>query len=587
MKLRALAVLVVFLASAGAAPPSAGSPAGGTARTPAADPIAALARAYIAEAEVRDPLFADGIGVHTQDDRLADYSAAGHAARLAWLRGWRAKLDAASADLADTAQLADARALRDTIELELFEDAHLRPLETDPTLYATAIGSAVYQLTGRTYAPRAQRLAHVANRLRLLPGVVAAAKANLRRPARVVTLQATDENAGNIALVAALPATPAIARSRPAALRALRSFQAFLAGPLLARSDGSTRVGAAVYDRELQLAEGTDATRADLTRRARADFDATRAQMLALALPLDRTLFPNEIAAEERPDAVDVVVRRVLDKLAEDHPGRDGIFAAARDDVAAAKQFIAAHPVLKLPVPDTLHVTPTPAFMAGFGGASLDAPGPFTPLAESYYYIDEIPRAWSAAQVQSYLRDNNTYEMKMLSLHEAMPGHYVQIRYDNATPSLVRRIFANGSFVEGWAVYVEGMMVDAGYGGGDPRLKLFQLKWRLREQANTLIDAGYHAQGMTKAQLEDLLVRQAYQERAQVDTKWHRLQLSHNQLSSYYVGLDAISRTRDAMKTVLGDRFDLAAFNQALLAIGSVEPRYVMPLVARQLGVSV
>ena len=580
MRLRAFAILTMFLASPVAAPPLPSVP-------PTAGTVAALARAFVAEAEVRDPLFADGIGIHTQDDRLADYSDAGHAARLAWLRGWRAKLAAASAGLTDTAQRADARALLDTIELELFEDAHVRPLETDPTFYTTVMGSAVYQLTGRTYAPRAERLGHVANRLRLLPGIVAAAEANLRRPARVVTLQARDENAGTIALVAALPATPAIARSRPAALRALRAFQAFLTGPLLARSDGSTRVGAAVYDRELQLAEGTDATRADLTRRARADFDATRAQMLALALPLDRTLFPNDTAAEDRPDAVDVVVRRVLDKLAEDHPGRDGIFAAARDDVTAAERFIAGHRVLTLPVPDTLHVTPTPAFMAGFGGASLDAPGPFTPLAESYYYIDAIPRTWTAAQVQSYLRDNNTYEMKMLSLHEAMPGHYVQIRYDNATPSLVRRIFANGSFVEGWAVYVEGMMVDAGYSGGDPRLKLFQLKWRLREQANTLIDAGYHAQGMTKAQLEDLLVRQAYQERAQVDTKWHRLQLSHNQLSSYYVGLDAITRTRDAMKTALGDRFDLAAFNQALLAIGSVEPRYVLPLVARRLGVSV
>ncbi len=574
MKLRALAVLAVWLASAAAAPP----------RPPDEGGIGALARAYVAEAEVRDPLFADAIGVHTQDDRLADYSAAGHAARLAWLRGWRAKLAAAGAGLGDPAQTADARALRDAIELELFEDARLRPLETDPTVYTGALGSAIYQLTGRTYAPRAERLAHVARRLRLLPGVVAAAEANLRRPARVVTLQAVDENAGTIALVAALPATPAIARSRPAALRALRAFQAYLRGPLLARSNGSTRVGAAVYDRELRLAEGTDATRADLTRRARADFDATRAQMLALALPLDRTLFPADTAAEDRPDAVDVVVRRVLDKLADDHPGRDGIFAAAKADVAAARRFVAAHHILRLPEPDTLHVTPTPAFMAGFSGASLDAPGPFTPLAESYYYIDEIPPSWTPAQVASYLRDNNTYEMKMLSLHEAMPGHYVQIRYNNGTPSLVRRIFGNGSFIEGWAVYVEGMMVDAGYGGGDPRLKLFQLKWRLREQANTLIDAGYHAEGMTKAQLEDLLVRQAYQERAQVDTKWHRLQLSHNQLSSYYVGLDAITRTRDAMKAALGDRFDLEAFNQALLAIGSVEPRYVLPLVARQLG---
>jgi uncharacterized protein (DUF885 family) len=130
------------------------------------------------------------------------------------------------------------------------------------------------------------------------------------------------------------------------------------------------------------------------------------------------------------------------------------------------------------------------------------------------------------------------------------------------------------------------MMLDAGYGGNDPRLRLFQLKWRLREQANAIIDAGYHTGGMTKAQLEDLLVRQAYQERAQVETKWHRLELSHDQLSSYYVGLDAITRARDDLHARLGDRFDLAAFNLALLQIGSVEPRDIEPLVAEKLGVT-
>lgn len=541
------------------------------------------AQAFAAESYARDPLFADSVGLHRYDDRLADYSAAGHAARIAWLQRWRAKLDEAIAvNASDPPAAADAHALRDTIDLELFEDRTLRPWQTDPSLYTNAIGNAVYTLTSRTFAPEALRLANVAARLKIVPTLAAAAQANLSHPSRTATLQAIDANAGNIEMYAALPKTAAIRQSLPGALSALRTFQRFLRGPLLARSNGSVRVGAAVYDRELLLDDGTDATRAELEARAKADFEATRAEMLELALPLDREFFPDLAADESKPNAADIVVRRVLDRLAGDHPARDRVFATAKGDVEAAESFLSVNPVVVLPQPPTLRVVPTPAFMAGFSGASFEGPGPYSPLAESYYYIDEIPASWSAGHVSSYLRDFNTYEMKMLSIHEAVPGHYVQQRYNNDTSSLVRRVFGNGSYIEGWAVYTEGMMLDSGYGDNDPKLRLFQLKWRLREQSNLLIDAGFHAEGMTKAQIEDLLVRQAFQEQAQFETKWHRLQLSHNQLSSYYVGLDAIARTRDGIRRELGPNYDLAAFNLALLRLGSVEPRFVAPLLDPQ-----
>jgi uncharacterized protein (DUF885 family) len=218
--------------------------------------------------------------------------------------------------------------------------------------------------------------------------------------------------------------------------------------------------------------------------------------------------------------------------------------------------------------------------MAGFSGASLDPAGPFTPLAGSYYYIDKIPKTWNAARVASYLRDFNNYEMKMLSIHEAVPGHYVQYRYDAMVPSIVRRALANGSFAEGWAVYGEGMMLDAGYGDGDPRLRLFQLKWRLREEANTIIDALYHTGSLSEGRFDDLLERQAYQESSEADTKWHRLELSHDQLTSYFVGLDAIRNAQASERARLGSAFDLARFNAGLLAMGSVEPRFIAPLLS-------
>jgi hypothetical protein len=301
---------------------------------------------------------------------------------------------------------------------------------------------------------------------------------------------------------------------------------------------------------------------------------AARAEMLRLALPLDAQYFPNASRDGTGDALIDGVVGRVLNRLATDHPQRDGVFATAKADLASVEAFLAAHPVVVLPFPNTLSVVPTPAFMAGFSGASADPAGTFTPFAESYYYIDEIPASWAQERVDSYLRENNTYEMKMLTMHEAVPGHYVQFRYNNMLPSIVRRVFGNGSFVEGWAVWGEGMMLDAGYGDNDPRLRLFQLKWRLREESDLIIDAEYHAGTMTEAQCIDLLQRQAFQEHSEALTKWHRLSLSHDQLSTYFVGLDAIQRARAGSLA----RFDLAAFNRRLLDIGDVEPRFIQSL---------
>ncbi len=554
------------------------------------DAFSLLAKTYVNQSESHDPLVADALGIHAYDDALDDYSARGAAKRVAWLRAWRARIAHAMRSQLSPDDDADAHALLDSIDLELFEDATVKPLHRDPTVYTGILGNAVYTLTGRRYAPADERFSHVAKRLLLIPGVVAAAEANLTRPPRVTTLQAIDETDGLLSLYADLPneakaASPetqhAIARALPAALASLRGFSKYLHATLLPRSDGNPRVGAAVFDRELLLSNGTSEPRARLVADAQAQFDANRAEMLKLAIPFDREFFPGRSADETKSNAEDIVVRRVLDRLAQDHPTPTTIFSTARADVAASEAFLTANPVVVLPKPATLRVVPTPDFMAGFSGASLDPAGPFTPLAGSYYYIDKIPRSWTPEHVASYLRDFNDYEMKMLSIHEAVPGHYVQFRYNAMVPSIVRRALANGSFVEGWAVYGEGMMLDAGYGGNDPRLRLFQLKWRLREESNAIVDAAFHTGDLKEGRFDDLLERQAYQEKSEADTKWHRLQLSHDQLTSYFVGLEAISQAQAAERERLGERFSLARFNAGLLAMGSVEPRFIAPLLSK------
>ncbi|HEV2907895.1 MAG TPA: DUF885 domain-containing protein, partial [Candidatus Eremiobacteraceae bacterium] len=440
------------------------------------------------------------------------------------------------------------------------------------------------QLTSRSYAPLDTRVRAVATRIKYIPDIVRAAEASLTHPSRVAAELAVQQNQGNIDLyehdLPALAKTTSketqaiLARTLPAALASLKDLQAFLAGPLLAQANGDTRVGAEVFDAELRLVDGTDTPRAVLVARARANFERTREEMLRLARQLYRPLLHADAPIEARTQdmLIDLTVGPVLNELAKRHPARDEVFATAKADVAGLEAFLTRDPVVPLPVPSTLTVAPTPQFLAGIAGAGLDSPGPFTPLAGSYYYIDEIPASWSAARVASYLRENNNYEMQILSLHEAVPGHYVQYRYNALTPSLVRRVWPNGSFVEGWAVYTEGMMLDAGYGGGDPALRLFQLKWRLREYANAIIDAEYHTASMTQAQCMSLLA-EAFQEPSEAQTKWHRLELSHDQLSSYFVGLDAIEQARGSRS------MSATAFNKKLLDMGSVEPRFIGSLI--------
>ena len=549
-------------------------------------PFAALVDQYLTESEQRDPLFADSIGIHTYDDRLPDLSPQGQQATYRWETQWRARFAAIDESTLNSGERADRSTLIDGIDADLLEAKTVRPYATDPSIYTDAIGGAVYQLTSRQYAPLEQRLRAVANRLVLVPALVRAAEASLSHPTRVSADLAVQQNQGNIDLYqndlpalakSASPQTQALLEQNlPAAIASLKDLQTFLSGPLLARADGNPRVGAAVFDAELRLVDGTDTPRDELVGRARADFAATRDEMLRLAGPFYKTLLQKDPPTKARTheELVDAVVRPVLDRLADHHTTRDQVFTAAKADVAGLMAFLRADPVVPLPDPDTLHVMPTPEFEAGFAGASLDSPGPFTPLAGSYYYIDQIPSTWTPARVESYLREYNDYEMQILSLHEAVPGHYVQFRYNALTPSLVRRVWPNGSFVEGWAVYTESMMLDAGYGNADPALRLFQLKWRLREYANAIVDAEYHAGALTKEECSQQL-REAFQEDSEIEIKWHRLQLSHDQLSSYFVGLDAIEQARRSYPG------GVAQFNRALLDMGSVEPRFIGTLVGR------
>jgi uncharacterized protein (DUF885 family) len=349
------------------------------------------------------------------------------------------------------------------------------------------------------------------------------------------------------------------------------AVRAFIDGPLKAHATDDPRIGAAAYAKLFPLITGVDLTPGELQRRARARIASTRAAMLAIARPM----YAQPSTADTDDARLNEIVRPVLDKIAEQHATPDTLLDQARADVAENEAFLRRTGLIALPDPDTIRVRRTPPIQGGTAVASMQTSGPFDPPTEpSYFNVDPIPVGWSPTRIESYFRENDDAGMRMLAIHEAVPGHYVQLRANNLNSSLVRRIFGNGSFIEGWACFTEGLMIEQGFRPDDAALKLTQLKWRLREATNALLDAEYHAGSLTHDQAIRLMVDGAFQESSEAESKWHRLQLTHVQLATYFAGLDAIERARAT------SGLDAKTFAARLIAMGAVEPRAIPSLLA-------
>ena len=234
------------------------------------------------------------------------------------------------------------------------------------------------------------------------------------------------------------------------------------------------------------------------------------------------------------------------------------------------------HDLLYLDPDKPLVVRREPAYLGGFAGASISAPGPYDKFADTYYNVGPLD-GFTDEEAESYLREYNHYVLQILNIHEAIPGHYAQLVYNNMSPSLIKGIFGNGAMVEGWAVYAERMMLEQGY-ANSPEMWLMYYKWNLRVVCNTILDYSIHVNNWTEEQAMELLVGQAFQQLAEAKGKWRRATLSQVQLCSYYTGFKEIYDLRDELKQIRGDQFDLKEFHEELLSYGSAPVKYVREL---------
>jgi uncharacterized protein (DUF885 family) len=538
-----------------------------------------LANGYISELIKMNPERATSLGDHRFDGQLNDYTLAGIKKERAFNEKYLNDLN--KIDLAKLSKVnnVDARILRHNLEAAIFRIDELREYEWNPLTYN--VGSAINGLISRDFAPLKDRLMSAKSRLEQIPNVVAAAKANLKNPPRVHTETAISQNKGVINLIkgdlqmfineAGMKAE--LASAQAVAIKALEDYGTWLEKDLLPRSTGEFRLGDEKFRKKLKFSLQSDLTKEQILENAMRDLKATQDKMFQIAFPIFKTINPDLDYTLIQVDPKNVI-KTVLNKLAEDRPTNETIVAQANKDLQETTEFVREKKLVTVPS-EPVKVIEMPEFARGSAVAYFDSAGPLEKKNETFFTISPTPNDWTDARKESFYKEYNDYMLENLTVHEAMPGHYLQIMHSNKfkAPTMVRAIFRSGTFTEGWAVYAEQMMAEAGY-GGDP-VEMQQLKMKLRVIINAIIDQKIHTAGMTEREAVDFMMNEGFQEEGEAAGKWKRANLSSTQLSTYYVGSVEVNEIRKAYEAKMNGKVDLLKMHDAMLSFGSPAPKYV------------
>lgn len=536
------------------------------------------------------PVDATVLGEHRYDSQLTDVTATGRAARRA---EWQALL--AELGQIDPARLSrenqvDYAMLASELRYRLWDEETLQSWAWNPQLYNDTAAMALYGLAARDFAPWDVRLKAATARMEALPALLRASRSQLV-PARVPLIHAqtvSKQNGGIIEIAEGMLAphagvlAPADRARFDAALAGLKAavaeHQTWIDTVLVPQAKGDFRLGAALYDQKMAFALMSDLTRPVLKQRALQAKADIRAEMYQLA----RQVLAGRPGAPELPDnptpaQQQAGIEAALKLSYAVHPPREQLEQRARETLAEATAFVTAKGFIRMP-DGPVKVITMPKFQQGNAVAYNDPPGPLERGQQNFYAVSPIPDDWSDAQAESFLAEYNDYMIHDLSIHEAMPGHYLQLDHSNRTPDTLRAMLWSGPFVEGWAVYAEGVMKDEGYLNGDPLFQLTVLKMRLRSVTNTLLDIGIHTEGMSREAAMDLMMNGAFQQEREAAGKWVRANLSSVQLLSYFTGYVEHSALREEARQRWGKDFSLRRYHDTVLSFGSPPTKFVRQL---------
>jgi uncharacterized protein (DUF885 family) len=537
------------------------------------------------------PVSATQIGEHAYDGELDDLSAAGRQKGLEASKKILAELDALDVAALSRENQVDAAILRNQLQYDIWTTETLQSWAWDPQVYSGLAGSALYGLMAREFAPLPERLKSATARMQKLPTLLAQARENLD-PARVPKVHAetvAKQNAGILSIVDTF-ITPNLKelsdtdrQQAEAAIEGLKKavaeHQAWLDKTLVPNAKGDFRVGAEVYDKKLQFALLSSLSRADIKQRAESELKRVREEMYGIA----RTVLKDKAGAPTMPDAPSAdeqqkAIEAALELAYAERPARDKVVADAEAALAQATEFVRSKDLVTL-ADAPVDIILMPEFQRGVAVAYCDSPGPLDKGLKTFYAVSPIPDEWDQKQVDSFLREYNSRMIHLLSIHEGTPGHYLEGWHSAKFPSTLRAVLRSGMFAEGWAVYTERMMADAGYLDNDPLFRLVQLKFYLRTIGNAILDQGVHVDNWTREQAMDLMVRQTFQQEREAAGKWTRAQLTSAQLPTYFVGAQEHFDMRKAVEARQGAQFALKAYHDKVLSYGAPPVRFVRQLI--------
>lgn len=549
-----------------------------------------LGKRYVDEVTALAPVSATSLGDHRFDGELDEVTPEAKQRRAAFCRSYLEELDGIPRSELSRANRIDAAMLQHRLQAELWHLEELQEWAWNPTFYTGLAGSAVYSLMARDFAPVQERLGHAASRLEQFPRLLEQVR-RILDPARVPKVHAetaVKQNPGVAGIVdnmvtphlEALPAADRgrLARAAETARSAVSAHQRWLEDELLPQAAGDFRLGAERFDRKLAFTLQSPLTRDQIRRRAEDELRRVRDEMYEIAVAVYREEYPyTEAPARPSEHYGQAIIRACLEMAYRETPGRDEVVEAADRSLAEATAFVRGADLVTVP-PDPLDVIVMPEFRRGTSLAYCDSPGPLDVGQQTFYAIAPPPADWTDEQVRSFLREYNLRSLRNLTVHEAMPGHFLQLAHSNRYPSTLRAMLSSGVFVEGWAVCAEHTMVERGFLDADPLMRLIVLKWLLRAIANAIIDQAIHVEGMTRDEAMALMMERTFQEEREAAAKWVRAQLTSTQLSTYFVGYLEHVDLRREVEEARGSGFDLKKYHDEVLSFGSPPTQYVRAL---------
>ncbi|MGE5277975.1 MAG: DUF885 domain-containing protein [Acidobacteriota bacterium] len=554
MVLAGSALLVVALVS-GQAPPASGS-----------DPaFARFVDDYFASRFAANPLQGTSAGFHEYDAKMPDLSRAAIERRAAELEAQLARLSALDRSRLPFDDAIDAEAIEGDIRSDLLDLETLRNWERNPMLYAGTAGFAVNDLMKRDFAPKAERLRSITSRLTAVPAICEAGKANVKNPPKEFTTLATRMARGAAGFLQGIVAPWAkdaagsdaalltdFSEANRKAMAALSDFAAWLEKDLAPRSNGKYAIGAENFAAKLRYDDMVGQPLSEVLAIGEANLAKDYAAFVETARKID----PSKTPAE------------VMKSLSNEHPTAEDLIPSAKRTVEAARRFVVEHHIVTIPSEVRPTILETPPF-ARFGSfASMDTPGAYeTKATEAFYYVTPVEKDWDAKRQEEHLRLYNPYVMDMINVHEVWPGHYLQFLYSKRFPTKTRKLVFCGTNAEGWAHYAEQMMVDEGFGGGDPKVRLAQLQEALLRDCRYVVGIKLHTQGMTVEEGAKVFVEKGFQEPANAYEEARRG--AYNPTYLYYtLGKLEIQKLRDEYRKAKGA--SLQQFHDAFVSQGAL-----------------